>query len=96
MNLSTTLPPTRSRRRHSGLGAIGAGILAVSLMALAGAAAPAAAADCSTNAPLNECIPGGATSRLKTVEVRGDAAALAALLQERLLQERLAAAGRKT
>lgn len=41
-------------------------------------------------------VAGGATSRLKTVEVRGDAAALAALLQERLLQERLAAAGRKT
>ncbi|MFN8599385.1 MAG: DUF4215 domain-containing protein [Candidatus Binatia bacterium] len=68
MNLSTTLPPTRSRRRHSGLGAIGAGILAVSLMALAGAAAPAAAADCSTNAPLNECIPGGATSRLDCLQ----------------------------
>ena len=57
MNLSTALPPTRSRRRHSALGAIGAGILAVSLMALASAAAPRGRG-LRTNAPLNEMHPG--------------------------------------
>jgi len=68
VNLSTTLPPTRSRRRNRGLGAIGAGLLAVSLAALAVPAAPADAADCTTAAPLNECIPGGATSRLDCLQ----------------------------
>ena len=64
VNLSTTLPPTRSCRRPRALGVALAGMLVLAMAAVASTPAPAAAQDCTTLAPLNQCIPGGANSRL--------------------------------
>ena len=64
LNLLTTPPPTRPGRRHRAPGAVFAGLIVAAMAALVVTPPSAAALDCTALVPLNECIPGGANSRL--------------------------------